>query len=119
VVAVLNQPNAGEVAGSCALDNSLHQTAPDPTVLRRRIDGDRAETGDRRAFVEEIAAEYASILLGHDAIEPGMVDQHRGEAHRNLRGREVTGKIVLVGNGGKGGADDPPAFRGVICRGGP
>jgi hypothetical protein len=39
-----------------------------------------------------------------------MADQHRGEAHRNLDGREVARKIVLVRDRPKGGADDSPAF---------
>jgi hypothetical protein len=42
-----------------------------------------------------------------------MTDQHRGKARGNLGRREITWKIVLVGNRGKGRMDDPSAFCGV------
>jgi hypothetical protein len=76
VIGVLDQSDAGKLAGSGALDDRLHQPAPDPGVLRRRIDGDRPHARNRRAFVEKIAAENVAILLGHNSVEAGMGNQH-------------------------------------------
>jgi hypothetical protein len=46
-------------------------------------------------------------------LEAGIADQHRGEARSDLGRREIVGKIVLVCDCRKGGANDPPALRGV------
>ena len=46
---------------SAALVSGFHQTAADGPILRRGIDGDRAETSDRIAFVQKIAADDAPV----------------------------------------------------------
>jgi hypothetical protein len=76
VVGVLDQPDAGKLAESGALNHRLHQTAPDPGVLGRRIDGDRPHARNRRAFVEKIATENSAILPGHNSVEAGMGNQN-------------------------------------------
>src|SRR5205085_1553886 len=73
-----------------------HQPAADRPVLRRRIDRDRADAGDRTALVKEVAANYLAVALSNDRVDPGVGQQHLNAARRNLCRREIRREIVLA-----------------------
>jgi hypothetical protein len=64
----LQQPDPG-MSLARAVKHGAHQPAPDRLVLRRRIDRDRPDAGDRPAFVEEVAADDISVLLRDHGVE--------------------------------------------------
>jgi hypothetical protein len=72
----------------------LHEKSPDPSVLCRRVDRDRTDPDNLRAFIHEIASDDFSITNGNYRIEAGMLKEHRQESRRNLGGRKVWWKAV-------------------------
>src|SRR6266481_1566846 len=65
VIRGLNQPHPGIPALGNALENRLHETAPDHPALGRGIDGDaRNARNRRRALVEEGAPDNTALELG-------------------------------------------------------
>jgi len=65
----LQQPDPGGTALARTVEHRAHQQASDRLVLRRRIDRDRPDAGDRPAFVEKVAADDVSVLLGDHRVE--------------------------------------------------
>src|SRR4029077_3829764 len=59
----------GGTSPARAVEHRTHQPAADRLVLRRRIDRYRPDAGDRAAFVEKVAADDISVLLGHHRVE--------------------------------------------------
>jgi hypothetical protein len=74
VISILHQPETEHFRCRRAFDNGLHQLAPDPLVLHRRLDRNRADAANYRSLVKKIAAEDASVAPGHHAVEAGMGD---------------------------------------------
>ena len=87
----LDQPNARSIHFRGALVSGFHQTAADGPILRRGIDGDRAETSDRIAFVQKIAADDAPVDLSDNGIKLGWLSIH-------------VNKPIAISGDGKSGA---------------
>jgi hypothetical protein len=92
----LQQPDPGGAALARAVEHGDHQPAADRLVLRRWIDRDGADAGDGAAFVEKVAANDISVLLGHHRVETRVRQQHRQGAGGRFRRRKIPWKIVLV-----------------------
>jgi hypothetical protein len=74
VKARLNQAHSGKIFRRRALMHSIHQTSADRTILHLRINSDWPDACDRVSFVEEIAADNASIDLRDNALKLRMCD---------------------------------------------
>src|SRR5438477_9004852 len=70
VVGRLQEPDPGDATARATLHHVEHQPAADPLVLRAGIDRDRADAGNRTAFVEKVAADHLAVALGNDRITP-------------------------------------------------
>ena len=92
----LQQPHSGCAPFVRTVEHSLHQPAPDRSVLRGRINRDRPDAGDRAALIDEVAADQRSVLLGDHRVKSGIGQQHRENVGRYLRRRKIPGEIVLV-----------------------
>src|SRR6266849_3968938 len=99
-----------------AIEYGLYEVSAHGTVLHAGSDGDRAETYDRGAFVEEVTPDDLPIQLRHHRIQPRMCQPLRHAGHGNLRRRVVRGKVVLRGNGREGVVANGPTNRGVFRR---
>jgi hypothetical protein len=119
VVRRLEQAHAGEAPRCGAPQHVLHQPPADPLVLHLRIDGDRADPGDGRALVEEIAAHDPAAEFRHHCIEGGMGEQAGEQAGGRLRGREVAREAVPVRDRVERLVADPAAGLGVVRPAGP
>src|SRR3954454_17260209 len=84
VVAGLHQPHAGSTPLGGTVEDVLHQKSADASLLCRRVDRDRTDPDNLRAFIHEIASRDFSISHGNDSIEAGMPDEHRQKPRRNL-----------------------------------
>lgn len=68
-----------------------------------------------RALAKKITTDDLSRFC-HDAVETGMVDQHRGNACADFSRRKIGRGIVVRGDRGKRGVNDAPAFYGItLC----
>ena len=94
----LDQADAGEAPVPGPLQHVLHQPPADRAVLRARVDGDRADAGDRRGLPEEVAADHAAVRLGHDRVDVAAREQRRDQLLGRLHGREVAGEAVPAGD---------------------
>ena len=70
MVGGLNEPNSGDTTCALAFECGLHQRPADPVIHRRRVDGHRTDSGDRRALIDERAADHLVLPFGHQADEP-------------------------------------------------
>jgi hypothetical protein len=66
------------------VEDVLHENSADPSLLCRRVDRDRTDPDNLRAFIHEIASYDFSITKGNYRIEAGMLEEHRQEPGRNL-----------------------------------
>jgi hypothetical protein len=53
-------------------------------ILNFRINRNWADTGNRRAFIETVAAYDSAILFGNNTIEAGVRKHHGKYAYRHL-----------------------------------
>src|SRR5262245_39564543 len=90
------------VPGGGAIKYVLHEVPANRAVLYSGSNRNRAEAGDHRAFVEEVAAHNAPIQLCHDRIHPWMRQPYHHTFYGDFRRRVVSGKVVLLGNGLEG-----------------
>ena len=90
------------VPGSDALKYVLHEVPTDRAVLHGGSDRNRAEAGNRRAFIEEVAAHNASIQLRHHRLYAWMRQPGHHAFYGDLRRRIARRKVVLLGNGREG-----------------
>jgi hypothetical protein len=101
VVAGLHEADAGEASRACPLQHVLHQPPADRAVLRRRVDGDRADADHGSGLPEEIAADQTAVQLGHDRVDI-VADQQRPEQlEGRLHGREVGREAMPGGDAGE------------------
>jgi hypothetical protein len=114
----LHQPDPGEAALADAIEHGKHQSPADAVVLHRRIDGDRADPGDRAALVHEIAADNPAVRLSDHRIEPGIDQQILEELDADFRGGQIPGKIMLARDRFECLETDRAAGRGIAgCTG--
>ena len=112
----------GRLQKACALETAFrgacqrrfHKRASDALILNLGIDGNRPDARNRRAFVKTVAPQNLSARFGHHAIETGMTEHHRKNAHRHLNRRKVRRKSVLGRNLRKSLIADPATDRGVF-----
>ena len=114
VVGGLHQAHAGEPVDARALEHGLHQAPSDRAVLRFRIDGDRADAGDRQGSPEEVAADDAAIELGDDGVRPVPAEQVGQQALRRLHRGKVGREAVLLRDGLEAVVADRAAGRRVL-----
>ena len=90
--AVLHQPDARQLLRRSTLDDGLHQTAPDPRVLRpgSTVIGPMPPIGDAR---RENCCQDAAIPFCDHPVKAGIGDQHRGDPDRDLGRREIMRKL--------------------------
>src|SRR6202030_3039116 len=81
-----------------ARKHRFHKRASDALILNLGINGNRPDTGNRRAFVKTVAAQYLPARFGNHAIETGMSEHHRKDAGRHLNRRKVGRKSVVGRN---------------------
>ena len=96
-----------------APEHRLHQSAADGAVLRGRVDGNRADSGDRFALPEEIAARHATVRFGDQGMDIRPRHELLHQPSGDFRSRKVRWKTVLLGNGFECVVADPPSHRGV------
>ena len=72
----LGPGHAGELALSGARKAGFQEGPANALVLGVRMNGNRADSGDRRAFVKAIAPDNLSFRLGNHAAESGMGKHH-------------------------------------------
>src|SRR5262245_55367426 len=63
-----HEPHPQIMPGSDALEHGLHKVLANRAILHSGSNRNRAEASDRRAFIEEVTANDASIQLRHDRI---------------------------------------------------
>src|SRR5919106_4010285 len=68
----LQQAYAREMPLGSSIHHCPHELTSYRAVHDRWIDGHRANAGDGRALIEEVAAHRPAIQFGHDRIEAGM-----------------------------------------------
>jgi hypothetical protein len=110
----MDESDPKRALGGSPIEHVLHEAPTNGTILHRGIDGDRAETDDGRAFVEEIAADDVSVELGHNGIESEMGQSLRHTCDRDFGCRIGGGKVVLPSYGLEGFIADRPAHCGVF-----
>src|SRR5829696_2676021 len=91
---VLLKPDAGRPFA--AFHHRLHQLASDACILALGIDADRTDAPDRIALVEEVGADYPSILLCDHPPDRGMWDPDLHDSSGGLEHREIERKAVVV-----------------------
>ena len=84
VIRRLEQSDPREPSLASATHHVEHERSSDTGVLDLRVDGDRSHSGDLRTLVEEIGPQHHSVGLRHDRVEPGMRQQHAGQARCHL-----------------------------------
>ena len=92
----LQQADPGGPSLARAVKHGAHQPSPDRLVLRRRMNRDRPDAGDRSTFVEKITTDDLSFLLGHYRVEARIRQHHRQETRRYLCRWKIPGEIVSI-----------------------
>src|SRR4051812_19162667 len=69
MVRCLEQPGSGAAPRCSVVQRILHEPPPNALVLNAWGDRERADPGDRRSLIEEIAAYHLAVELRHDRIE--------------------------------------------------
>ena len=110
----LQQARALETAFRGARQHRFHKRAPDALILNLRIDGNRPNARNRRAFVKAVAAQYLPARFGNHAIETGMSEHHGKDARRHLDRRKVGRESVLSRNLRKSLIADPATDRRIF-----
>src|SRR5215510_2831118 len=87
------------VPGGDAVEHVLHEVPASCAILHGGSNRTRAEAGNRRAFVEEVAANNAPIQLRHNCIHPWMRQPCHHAFYGDFRRRVAGGKVMLLGNG--------------------
>src|SRR3984885_4712069 len=113
----LAQTHTGHVASRRAIDNVLHQPTTDTLILHGGIDGDRADADDRRALIQEVAADDCSVSLGNDAVKSWVFQQHAKQPHRGLHGGKLTREAMRIVDRTECVIADSAARGGVMGRG--
>ena len=115
VVRRLEQAYPGSPSVGGAAQDVEHQGSPDAAVLDVGVDADRADTDDRGAFIQEVAADDLAVDLGHHRVDL-RVREHRGRhVEANLGRGEVRRESVRGGDRAEGVVTDPSADLGVVA----
>src|SRR5205823_5849316 len=114
ILGSLEQPDARAPFPARPLQRGEHESPADPRILHPGIDRDRAQPGDRRALVEEVAPDDAAVQLGDDGIEAWMGEQPTERLRRVLGGWEVGGEAVMLGERAERLVADAAACRRVV-----
>src|SRR3954452_10373923 len=77
VVHGLEEAGAGGAGLRGPSDHVLHEDSTDALVWNAGIDGDRADAGDGRARVKEIATHDPAVSFGDHRLETRVAEQHR------------------------------------------
>jgi hypothetical protein len=67
--------------------------------------------------INKVAAENATVLFCHNAVELGVSYQHRGDHASNLDRGNVERKAMILGEALEGAKQDGAAYRRVSRRG--
>src|SRR6185312_5856123 len=114
----LDEPDAGSMLRSGAVEHGLHEEAADAAVLCCGVDGDGADAVDDGALVDAVAAENAVVVFSDDAVEAGGGEEHAHEADGEFGAGEVGREVVRGADGGEGVEADLAGGGGVGERGG-
>jgi len=112
----LHQADSRKTPFAGAIQHSLHELPPNAPILRLRIDGDRPNPRDGRAFIHAVAADNAPIGFRDHAVETRMRKEHPHKTNAGLGRRKIVGEIVLAGNGREGLVANVAANIGVARR---
>src|SRR5262249_53525901 len=110
----LHQADARKAPFGGAVHHGLHELPPKRAIHHGRINRDRANAGDHRALVQEVAADDLAIQLSDHGVEPWMREQHGGHAGGDLHGGKVRREVMLISNGLEGLVEDSAALLGIV-----
>jgi len=98
VIGRLDQPHPRTPAIGNALENCLHEAAPDHPVLGRGIDGDARNTRNGRALVEEDAPDDTALELGDHRIVARVGKPPLRRFHGRLGRGKIRRETMAIGD---------------------
>ena len=101
-------------ARSGAPHHILHQSSSDGEILRRRIDRNRAHSGDGAIFPKKVAPHYSRVSFGDDRIDISSGQKVRTQPDGNFRRGKIRREIVVLGKRLECFITNEAAGRGIV-----